>query len=1161
MQRLTIIFVFICYAHCANGRSYRLCKPDGVLNCFTYFRESTSSEGSKESSPCYSCNRQTIECLESNNQTAELVKSIDGCLTENQDQYVLTMKSNNYPVLRNHSLANQSIVMLELVNTLIDKIEPAAFDSIIGLKSLNILKNNLTSIDFGSTEKRTLQSLNLGYNAIRRIDRNSFSSLTGLIYLDLDSNLIDFIDENAFEQNTQLIWLNLKSNLLKAVDFKSQSLQSLSLVQNKFTEIKTGRSFKGFDSLLGIKFDDNNISRIECNAFDGAANTLQGISLNQNSLVQIDACVFSNTTFKSLTALSFHSNAIEDITPEFFTNLVGLKNLFLGYNKIRSFGNNKFIHMNSVQELDMSNMRLLDKIEGGRCVFAGLESLRKLTIRNNSIESIGDYAFSALNNLEYLSLESNLIKKITENMLSGLVKLTNLELPTNLIESLEKNVFKDLKTLKFLILEHNRILKIEPEAFIGIADSLVYLRLSRNRIQFVKKYHFNSLTKLESLDLAVNQISSIETGSFDNLTKLVSLVLKENSIFHLDPALFKNMISLDSLDLSSNMINTLYPSSFQHLNKLDFLNLEANVITILSPGLFSYLTNLRALSLAGNPIIEIDLSCFDNSTRLGSLDLSSVNPRIKIKSSTNSSILPSLNSLEIENLPIRLVRQFVLSKLEFIKLDGSELDSSVLKKIPTNRIRRLSIFNVKFNGFIDDFLGRFSETLNELRISGCSIRHHFNLGLLAKSTVLQKLTLSNCTGCFDKLDLKNFANYTQLTDLNLAHNGIAGVLNNELLKNMEIIESINMSNNALTGIHKYAFWPQTKLKKLDLSHNMITTISSCSLENLVSLEHLDLSFNKLIFLRKDAFCTNTLANLKYLELRFNHGLKAVSIFSYTTLINHVSIRTASLNGTFADMFSVYPFIWHLDLSDNKFESINTKHFESICLIQVLEFSHNLISKIEEKSFVNMKMLLDLSLDCNKLTVIQKYTFFGLTQLKSLNLSSNQITIIESEAFMSLRRLEQLNLNRNLIRTLANGLFSKARFVRTIRLETNPLESLFTVEILEGLESLKFLYLSGSGNQIQFTDQICSTIIKTLNASFVKKVLDEEMYDGVSIYAFSSQPGRAYLEQTDILKPCMCIVHLLRKNIQLNMMFDKDVIVYLNECSLTIRTFYLASIKS
>lgn len=260
----------------------------------------------------------------------------------------------------------------------------------------------------------------------------------------------------------------------------------------------------------------------------------------------------------------------------------------------------------------------LDSIEFG--IFPNNNKLTFLSFESNQISTIQPFAFEKLKHLFSLKLQKNQLKMIQRNTFAGLQSLHVLNLNQNEIACIENGAFDGLNQLQFLQLQQNRLENLIDSVFHGLTN-LIDLSLSKNRLHHINK-SLQTLTNLKKFDLNYNQIVDLNLSDFAEFPALVDLRLI-NCGFS-----FKN-----SGDLPSITTTTQSPSS-----TLEYLYLDNNNLSDSS--------ELQALQIFG----ELkELSLDDNSYK--TFDLGG--KRIK-------EICP---------------------KLQFLSLEGNNLDQNVLKSI------------------------------------------------------------------------------------------------------------------------------------------------------------------------------------------------------------------------------------------------------------------------------------------------------------------------------------------------------------------------------------------------------------------------------------------------------------------------------------------------
>ena len=152
-----------------------------------------------------------------------------------------------------------------------------------------------------------MKYLNLGDNAIKTIDKNSFKDLGELELLSLSKNQIEFLSEKVFAPIVKLNHLFLGQNPIEVLNPKI------------------------FDSLVN----------------------LEAISLSENKLQFLHPKTFEKLV--NLKNISLTGNALEEVGANTFGNNRKLEWLFLGNNKLKSIESNVFNDLNVLKYIELRN--------------------------------------------------------------------------------------------------------------------------------------------------------------------------------------------------------------------------------------------------------------------------------------------------------------------------------------------------------------------------------------------------------------------------------------------------------------------------------------------------------------------------------------------------------------------------------------------------------------------------------------------------------------------------------------------------------------------------------------------------------------------------------------------------------------------------------------
>lgn len=201
-------------------------------------------------------------------------------------------------VLPKNAFRKLDIQQIHLTNTRLDSIERGAFsgleDKLISLTLQNI---GLKEVPVSEIRHlRSLHTLDLSNNRIRRIKEGTFHELNQLSTLRLAFNDHLQLDHNAFSGvERSLKNLNLKSIGIRQIPEAIQNLTELAfldLAQNKLEEIRP-RIFENFHLLTALSLERNMIRTLHPNTFTGLNESLSSLSLLNNHLVEFPQLALS----------------------------------------------------------------------------------------------------------------------------------------------------------------------------------------------------------------------------------------------------------------------------------------------------------------------------------------------------------------------------------------------------------------------------------------------------------------------------------------------------------------------------------------------------------------------------------------------------------------------------------------------------------------------------------------------------------------------------------------------------------------------------------------------------------------------------------------------------------------------------------------------------
>ncbi|XP_057335576.1 toll-like receptor Tollo [Microplitis mediator] len=389
--------------------------------------------------------------------------------------------SSNRLVALPPELFSDTADLLELVlsNNSLSVIAPGLLDNLTKLKNLDLSSNELTSHWVNRdtfTRLRELLFLDLSFNALTKIDSSVFKGLVSLQILKLEHNNIDILVDGCFSA--------------------LQNLQSLTLSHNRITRFEATHTL-GLNSVMQLFLDGNKLRILHRRTFSNLTN-LQDISLSGNAFTEI---------------------------PESIRELKTLKTLDLGNNKISKVDNESFYGLN-----ELYGLRLVD----------------------NKLENISRDTFSTLPALQVLNLASNVIRHVEQNAFASNSVLRAVRLDGNQLTEI-RGVFTTATTLVWLNISDNKLLWFD---YSYLPANLEWLDMHNNQISELGNYYtVHGNLKIKMLDASWNLITEIMESSIPD--GIETLFLNNNNIRSVAPSTFLRKTSLEKVVLYGNEIRHL----------------------------------------------------------------------------------------------------------------------------------------------------------------------------------------------------------------------------------------------------------------------------------------------------------------------------------------------------------------------------------------------------------------------------------------------------------------------------------------------------------------------------------------------------------------------------------------------------------------------------
>ena len=559
-------------------------------------------------------------------------------------------------------------------------------------------------------------------------------------------------------------------------------------------------------------------------------------------------------------------------------------------------------------------------------------------------------------------------------------------------------------------------------------------------LRFVPNYLHPDIQKLE---IRGNYIKNLSETSFIRYPLLDCINLSNNIIRIIEVETFKQLRHLTQLDLSNNRnLHRINDEVFRWPGQLLSLNLENTGLVNFSDKIITWLPHLQSLYLQKNKLTAIHFkSCPSTYVDLSNNQISALTPN-------TISINCCCKGVSLYKNPIFSVTPKSLSnwRIESLTLGGYamalETWRQAFRGISQSEIRSLIIYptdltNIPQN-FFDAFIKRSPSFLHVHGIRGKSVNDIHPLAF-RNLTALHGLILSNTNVA--KIEPCYISGMKQLRVLRISSRVKSIRVSKTGWDNTNLL-TLDLSNNNINKIKRYAFAGLIHLKNLDLSRNDLYACDMASFSELKNLRFLNLSQTRI---KGRMFLDIPL--LEFVSFA-NTGVASMSMYP-GKIVGSTSLKTMSLaNAGFT--------ITYDDLNRN------------ISLFQGFDYLTTLILRgdfdvinFESNAFWGLFSLEYLDLGHMHLRLIPEGTFKDLKSLQTLKLDNNWIEYVNFEMVKNLIKLSHFNIENNYIQHLGMNVFSNNPFLASLNLARNHLVSFNSSAFEDVISTLEEIDVSGN----------------------------------------------------------------------------------------------------
>ncbi|XP_020782191.1 toll-like receptor 13 [Boleophthalmus pectinirostris] len=156
----------------------------------------------------------------------------------------------------------------------------------------------------------------------------------------------------------------------------------------------------------------------------------------------------------------------------------------------------------------------------------------------------------------------------------------------------------------------------------------------------------------------------------------------------------------------------------------------------------------------------------------------------------------------------------------------------------------------------------------------------------------------------------------------------------------------------------------------------------------------------------------------------------------------------------------------IDLSQNRFTSIQVLNFTNFPNLTTLDLKRNFILNIGKRTFSQLPSLSVLILNTNKIVHLEDYVFDGLPKLTQLLLGFNRIQTVAPNTFRSLSSLKILELSKNQLQTieLFHAALQHMPQLKNLQIRNNRIKTFISKDLTN--TSINITYLDLSENPLE-----------------------------------------------------------------------------------------------
>ncbi|XP_006866985.1 PREDICTED: chondroadherin-like protein [Chrysochloris asiatica] len=559
---------------------------------------------------------------------------------------------------------------------------------------------------------------------------------------------------------------------------------------------------------------------------------------------------------------------------------------------------------------------------------------------------------------------------------------------------------------QWLDLQGNMLKVIPPAAFQAVPH-LTHLDLRHCQVELVAEGAFRGLGRLLLLNLASNRLSTLPQEALDGLGSLQRLELEGNLLEELRPGTFGALGALTSLNLAHNALVYLPSMAFQGLLQVRWLQLAHNAISVLAPEALAGLPALHRLSMHHNELQALPGPALSQAQSLVRLELGH-NPLTYV-GEEDALMLPGLRELLMDHGALQA------------------LDPRAFARCP-----RLRTLDLRRNQL---------ETLPPLQ----------GLGQLRRLRLQGNPLWCGCQA---------WPLFEWLARTRVQAGGTCGgprQLRGEALDALRPSALRCLGDDAEEEAEELAARPRAPTRapqEDERAAQPCPTVCACASES----QHSSCEGRGLRAV-PSGFPNNT----QLLDLRRNHfPLVPGGAFPGLDYLVSLYLQHCHITELEAGALAGLGRLVYLYLADNQLSGLSSAALEGATHLGYLYLERNHFLQVPGAALHVLPSLVSLHLQDNAVESLAPGDLVGARALRWLYLSGNRITHVSPGSLGPAQELEKLYLDGNQLREVPTRALAGLLVLAELQLSGNPLRILHEGAFRPVVQSLKLLFLNGSG---------------------------------------------------------------------------------------------------